>query len=116
MSVYRNSPLERGASSSLFKSLEEAGCVAREFVLRLDKMLILVTFGAGKLLLREAEEEAGIKGVITPKRFDSISLFGKFGKFGARPGVLTHNQQLLIGLGIDLIDSHCPNPPSIFAS
>ncbi|MGD2092949.1 MAG: hypothetical protein PVH61_42695, partial [Candidatus Aminicenantes bacterium] len=40
----RNSPLERGASSTLFNSPEEAGCVARGYVLRLDKMLILVTF------------------------------------------------------------------------
>jgi hypothetical protein len=55
MSLYRNSPLERGASSSLFKSLEEAGCVAREFVLRLDKMLILVTFGTGILFSSKAE-------------------------------------------------------------
>ena len=44
MSVFRNSPLERGASSTLFKSLEEAGCVARESALGLDKMLKLVPF------------------------------------------------------------------------
>jgi hypothetical protein len=48
MSTFRNSPLERGASSTLFKSLEEAGCVARESVLGLDKMLKLVTFVPGK--------------------------------------------------------------------
>jgi hypothetical protein len=43
---HRNSPLERGASSTFFKGLEEAGCVARE---SLDKMLILVAFVTGKL-------------------------------------------------------------------
>ncbi len=43
----RNSPLERGASSTFFKGLEEAGCVAREPALGLDKMLNLVAFGTG---------------------------------------------------------------------
>jgi hypothetical protein len=40
-------PVERGASSTFFKRLEEAGCVARESALGLDKMLNLVTFGPG---------------------------------------------------------------------
>ena len=43
-SVFRNSPLERGASSTLFESLEEAGCVVRGYAVKLDKMLKLVTF------------------------------------------------------------------------
>jgi hypothetical protein len=38
------SPLERGASSMFYKSLEEAGCVAPESALGLDKMLNLMTF------------------------------------------------------------------------
>ena len=41
---HRNSPLERGASSTFFKGLEEAGCVARESAPGLDKMLNLVAF------------------------------------------------------------------------
>jgi hypothetical protein len=44
MSVFSNSPLERGASSMLFNSLEEAGCVAREYAVKLDKILKLVPF------------------------------------------------------------------------
>jgi hypothetical protein len=42
--VFSYSPLERGASSTFFKSLEEAGCVPWGYVVRLDKMLKLVTF------------------------------------------------------------------------
>jgi hypothetical protein len=46
---HRNSPLERGASSTFFKDLEEAGCVARESAPGLDKMLNLAVFGTGKV-------------------------------------------------------------------
>jgi hypothetical protein len=41
-SSFWNSPLERGASSTCFKNLEEAGCVCREPALGLEKRLKLV--------------------------------------------------------------------------
>jgi hypothetical protein len=44
LGAFRNSPLERGASSTPFKSLEEAGCVAQGYAIRFDKILKLVTF------------------------------------------------------------------------
>jgi hypothetical protein len=51
LSVSRNSPLERGASSTLYKRMEEAGCVARGYAVRLDKMLKLVAFRACPLVV-----------------------------------------------------------------
>jgi hypothetical protein len=48
LSVFSNSPLERGASSTLIKNLAEAGCVAQGYVVRLDKMLKFVPLGTGE--------------------------------------------------------------------
>ena len=57
MSVFRYSPLERGASSMLFKSLEEAGCVTRGYAVRLDKMLKLVPFVPGNFFIAKKVEK-----------------------------------------------------------